>query len=911
MKAPELITAARAPGRASPSEKRTAQLLGQRAAGASGHGRAIVCALVPPDSSQAGPATRRFVAWTLRHGRTLWVLALLLAIPAGFRTVGLYRNLRSDIEELLPRDAPSVVAIRELRTRMAGLQYLGVVVDTGGPAGGPAQLAAGERLLDDLAARIRTYPPELVSAVRTGFQAEREFVEGHAALLMELGDLQEVRSRIEDRIHWEYGQKTGTLLDEDEPPPRLDFSDIQQKYERRIAGPQLAGNRFSSPDLGLSLLLVEVGGFSTSAARADELIRRVRADIAALGGPAHYAPGLRVGFTGDVAISSEETSALVTDLTVSSLLVVGAVMLALYGFYRWWRSIPALLLPLGLAALAAFALASLPPFNIRELNSNTAFLGSIILGNGINFGIIQMARYVEARRAGQSIEDALVVSLWGTRRGTLSAAVAAGVAYASLVAMQFRGFRQFGVIGGLGMLLCWVATVVLGPPLVAWLDRGTIKRDEATTGARSRRPMAILARWVTARPRTFAVAAALLTIAAAVEVRHFGGGQLEYDFSRLRRRDTWAHGEGYWGKKMDTLLGRYLTPTVLLTDSADEARAVAARLREAMKHPPLDTMVASLRTIDDLMPADQAAKRDEVEAIRRKVTRLRARMEAGDIEKLDRLLGSAPHEIAEREIPDVLTTGLRERDGALGRAVLVYPSPSNALWRGESIAAFVKALRAAADAPLATGGRAARVAGGPPLSSDIIESMRRDGPLASALAFVGVVLTVIVIFRRGLATPFVIGSLVVGVLWLVALTMVLKVKINFVNFIAFPITFGIGVDYAVNVMARYLHEGRRDVGEAMRGAGGAVGLCSMTTILGYSSLLAAQNVGLFHFGLLAVLGEITCLTTAVVVMPAFLLLVRNREKDDAVVEARDWPETPTPISGRTEISTHEGPEAPH
>src|SRR5439155_110889 len=83
-----------------------------------------------------------------------------------------------------------------------------------------------------------------------------------------------------------------------------------------------------------------------------------------------------------------------------------------------------------------------------------------------------------------------------------------------------------------------------------------------------------------------------------------------------------------------------------------------------------------------------------------------------------------------------------------------------------------------------------------------------------------------------------------------------------------PITFGIGVDYAVNVMARYLRDGGRDVVAAVRGTGGAVGLCSLTTVIGYSSLLVAQNVGLFLFGLLAVLGEVCCLTTAVIVLPA-------------------------------------------
>ena len=94
------------------------------------------------------------MAWTLRHGKLLWAIAVLLAIPAAWRTATLYRHLRSDIEELLPRDAPSVVAIDELRHRVAGLQYLGVLVEVGSPD----RLAAGERFLDDLAARVRRYP---------------------------------------------------------------------------------------------------------------------------------------------------------------------------------------------------------------------------------------------------------------------------------------------------------------------------------------------------------------------------------------------------------------------------------------------------------------------------------------------------------------------------------------------------------------------------------------------------------------------------------------------------------------------------------------------------------------------------------------------------------------------------------
>ncbi len=810
------------------------------------------------------------MAWTLRHGRLLWILAALLAVPAAWRTASLYRNLRSDVEELLPRDAPSVIAVQELRARMAGLQYLGVVVEVDARAGG--SIAAGEGLLDELATRVRAYPPELVSAVRVGFQQEHDFIEKHAAMLLPLGDLQTIRGRIEDRIHWEYAKETDTLLDPDEPAPSVDFSDIENKYRAQVSGPELENDRFSSTRLGTTLMLVEVGGFSTSAKVASELVGRVKADVAAIKG--RYGPGLRVGYAGDVAISAEETSALVEDLTISFGLVGVIVVFALVVFYGWARAVPALILPLFAGAAYAFALASLRPFGVTELNSNTAFLGSIIVGNGVNFGIIQLARYVEERRLGASIERALEVALAATRKGTLSAALAAGVAYASLVAMQFRGFRQFGIIGGLGMVLVWAMTFLLGPPLIAWLDGGRLATVVPLPGRRVL--MTRVARAVVAHPRGIAMAAALVTVLAGWQLHRFGAGSLEYDFSHLRRRDTWTSGEGFWGKKMDTLLSRYLTPTALLTDSVAEARAVAAQLRAAAAKEPLASMIASIRTYDDLLPPDQAAKADEIEAIRKKTTpKVRAHMAPDDQHRLDQLLGpSRPAPMTDAQLPLALTTGLRERDGTRGRVVLVFPNPATSWWRGETLATFVRALRGVALAPTALGGRPARVAGGPPLTSDIIESMRVDGPLASGLAFLGVVATVILIFRRGLATPFVIGSLLVGVIWMLGATLGFGIKINFVNFIAFPITFGIGVDYAVNVMARYVRDDARDVEAAVRETGGAVGLCSLTTIVGYSSLLVAKNVGLFLFGLLAVLGELTCLTTAVIVLPAVLQLIR-------------------------------------
>ena len=819
----------------------------------------------------------RYVAWVLQHGKTIWIIAILLAIPATARTAMLYAHLKSDVQELLPRQSASVLAVDEVRKRMPGLQFLGVVVDTGSEE----NLPAGDKLIDDLAARVRKYPPELVNSVRLGNEVEKDFLEKHAALYTDLDDLKTIRKRIEDRRDYEAMKATGNLLDESQgPPPELDFSDIQKKYDARTPKQGTAdGTRYSSKKLHLSLMLIEVGSYATGDSHATDLYKQVQADVAALGGPAKYAPGMRIGYSGDVAISTEELSALVEDLSISSVLVIVLVAGVIIAYFRWWRSIIILVAPLLLATVYSFALASLPPLSIDSLNSNTAFLGSIIVGNGINFGIVLLARYVEERRKKTGVRESLVLGIEGARIGTLSAALAAGVSYASLVITQFRGFRQFGCIGGLGMVLSWCAAFFLMPPLVAWMDSSE-KSAPKPKSESSFQIMGLVSKIVTKFPGVVVAVGTAMTIVAIAVAQSFDMSHLEYDFSKLRRADTWTNGEGFWGRKMDELLGTYLTPVVLLADDHEQATAIEGHVREAISKPPMNEMVATVRTLDDVLPSQQKEKLEEADAISEdltpKIRSLISEDKRADVERLVDKSDDKP--ITVDDLPRSFLTAMRERDGSIGKTVLIYPRPSRALWEGPSLVAFVDDMRGlAASGP----GRPARVAGSLPLSADILRSIQHDGPIACGAAFFGVIAIVLILFRGKSTALYVIGALFVGVVWLLAGAMIFHVKINFANFIAFPITFGIGVDYAVNVVSRYVEDGEKDVALAVRSTGSAVALCSLTTIIGYSSLLMAENRALFLFGLLAVMGEVACLTAGVTFMPAVLELVSRSRKGAA------------------------------
>jgi uncharacterized protein len=159
----------------------------------------------------------------------------------------------------------------------------------------------------------------------------------------------------------------------------------------------------------------------------------------------------------------------------------------------------------------------------------------------------------------------------------------------------------------------------------------------------------------------------------------------------------------------------------------------------------------------------------------------------------------------------------------------------------------------------------------------MLETIIADGPKVTLWALLGVVLLVLAAFGLRGAPPVLI-AIGVGVVWLGGIVGTISLKLNFMNFVALPITLGVGADYAANIWARMRAEGGGRIKTVIAETGSAVALCSLTTIIGYSSLLLSRNRALRSFGLLADLGEITCLLAALVALPA-LVRVFGRKRD--------------------------------
>ncbi len=238
------------------------------------------------------------------------------------------------------------------------------------------------------------------------------------------------------------------------------------------------------------------------------------------------------------------------------------------------------------------------------------------------------------------------------------------------------------------------------------------------------------------------------------------------------------------------------------------------------------------------------------------------------------MLGAAGEgPITPAELPVLLARGLREKDGRFGRTLLMLQSLDATTWDG---AVTIRAA-AAVEEVAQTVSPPAAVAGGFVVSANILETLQREALPTTAAAFGAVALVVLILFRGRRETLWTLAALLGGTTLLAGAVVAFDIRINFLSFIAFPITFGIGVEYALNIVYRH----RQDpdaLAAAVSGTGRAVALCSLTTIIGYGSLLLARNQALFSFGVLAVLGELCCLAVAVVALPAALAaLARKRE----------------------------------
>ncbi len=795
------------------------------------------------------------------------ILAVLSTVlPAGVLASRL--DLKTSFTELLPDSKPSVIEMRRTEGRLASNATLTVVAESG-------NVAALKAFVDALVPRLSTFDPTLVSSVDYGTHDAEAFFERNQALYLDLDQLREFHERFLEAYDVKVQKAAGLDFAFDSDGPEDDALasmneelDVQAK-KARSNQPGVDGYYIGNAGGQLAAVLVHTS-LASFDPRANELRQRIDKLISVLD-PKRFAPDMQIAFTGDLITGAEAQDAVIHDLIYVGKCGVGMVLGVVFLYFLSFRVLVGMGLTILVGCVWAFAAARL---SVGYLNTATGFLVSIIAGNGINFGIVYMARYIEARTDGaRDVADSVGIAHEETWAATLAAAAAAMVAYGSLSITDFKGSRHFGIIGGVGMMLCWLATYLLLP---AWLVVSERLRPLRTARvgrrARLRGLYGLPFAWLTERAPRALVWLGGLTGAGALllALRFLAQDPMDYSLGSIRNDHGSPTSSGTLSTRVDKVVGRLgQDGRAIVTDRIDDVEPLVRELlrrRDAAPrgHLPFQKAVS----IFDLLPRDQAPKlsllRDMVEKLER--AKHRGLVTDAEYGKLTARLPTSLAALTPENLPELLARPFTEKDGTRGRIVYIVPSDGRSVYDVHYLLEWADAFR---EVKLANGD-VVRGTGEPVILSDMLLNVKSDAPRAIGLSLAGTLLVILLAFRAESSAWLCAGTLLLGFLGLIGFLVVRGIKLNFLNFIALPISIGVGADYAINVMKRYDLARAKPIRSLVVHTGGAVILCSLTTTLGYLALLLSINGAVRSFGLAAAAGEVTTVLAAVAFLPALL-----------------------------------------
>lgn len=811
----------------------------------------------PRPRPRAHPVADLLSRWCTRRPQV--VLLAAAGLTAGAAVLAGRLHLDTDFSALLPPDNPSVRALRDLQAQVGGESHLAVVIES-------PSFEANRTFAEALIPRaLQLRRPETGDPFfpDVDYLRDVDFLADHALYLATDEEL--------DRIEYELREAIARARLAERPS----LGNLLRKEAVRSSAPaaghtpvalrELLPSRYPiSPDSTVLVLRFSVSGAQTDLGFVEEAIGRLAAEVTNLA-PSTFHPEMRVAFGDRVARQLVEVKAILRDVRVSLIAGASAVLLVVFAYFGGGRrrtfsaalrAVFVIGTPLIMSLVWTFGFADLV---FGSLNLFTATLGLVLFGLGIDYGVHYHARYLQAREAGFDRTSGIVEA-----HRSIGGAIAASTATTAvplfvLVGAEFRGFSEFGVIGGMGVVFAAVAMVTVLPALVAVLpDFATGQRTTERSPLRS-------PRW-----RTSAVvvgAGVVLLASAPYTARRLS---FEYDFSALEPR--YPAYEAVNRKFRLVFPRRGNPPAYVLADDAVQADVVARSVRQLAAADSVTPTIDRVEAFADRFPVDSAAVRRKLDRLARIRTLASdpwlEHQEDDDLSVLRRA-ASTTHPIPPDSLPGVVARTFAGRDGELGRYLLVYPSvPLSDGRRSMEFAADIGEFTA-------EDGRVYHGASTSIVAASMLRTMLDESPRMIAISLGSIVILMLISFRSFRWAGLALVPLVVGAAGIAGLFALLGLKLNFYNLAAIPAVLGIGNDCGVHLAHRYRQEGPGSVGAVLRDAGEPVAIGGLTTMVGFSGLLLTTHPGLTSIGQLAALGVGVILLTTLLVQPALFRLLEG------------------------------------
>ncbi len=581
----------------------------------------------------------------------------------------------------------------------------------------------------------------------------------------------------------------------------------------------------------------------------------------------HFA-GVTWELAGDyVVFASDSRVAQRTALQVSLLSVI-----LVHFFFRWSWGHPrparqALLTVLvGLSWCCAWVAVRCP-----ELNLVTVNFAATLIGLGMDFNVHMLYRY-QSLRPQLSSQDALTQTLATVGFENLVGAAATSAAFLSLTLTPFVAVAQLGWISGIGVWLCWLASVTVLPCLMLLFPPPALPPPPAWEKL-----------WWD-RPRTVVALAALVTLLLGMRAQRpfFDGNLLNMmplgcPAARIEERSL------DWCSRSSLAVMARATSLEELRDKhrAFEKLPEVAKVESAYpwlaRNSPQQVarIVAKAQTMP--VPPHWPERLSKADLLRWKQQGQGLDLSGygpGIIQDgLSSFLFPFGQDLQFRyrwlkgqkaEAPrwEDFPVELRERFSSPKGEWLIKVYARQSLWDPKTMTAFLSQLQQVDP----------EVTGLPVLTLEYLTQMQKSYWSAARNALLAIFLLLCLSLGGLRPALWALFPKLLGLVWMLGAMGWLGLNFNPANSTALPLTLGIGLVFGVHV----LHHGAgKPVFQGPTGA--AVMISGMSTMLGYISLVTSSYRGVASLGVVMALGVGSGLITSLVVLPAALRLSSSKD----------------------------------
>ena len=638
-------------------------------------------------------------------------------------------------------------------------------------------------------------------------------------------------------------------------------------------------------------------GYKDAVEQARQVIAETRKDF----------PGVTVGLTGEDVISSDEMVTTQSDVeTASKIALAGVALLFIIAYQGVVKPLLAVFcLLLGLSWTMGFT-----ALTIGHLNILSVVFTTILIGLGIDFGIHILERFKEERQQGNEILPALQKTLQGTGKGNFAGAITTAIAFGAMVLTDFIGIVELGWIAGWGILFCMVAMLLVLPALITveekWRKPSYTQTKSTTAKQRG---------WVDKLFDHYYLIIGVCTVLVLIASLSLKDLRFDYNLLNLQAKGTEAvqyemkilesAGRSAWSaailadsfkeiqekerqlKALPTV-ARVESISAVIPDNQEEnaqiIRENLAPLLRGLEVEPEDVdfswkaLNKTLKGIqfklqgregDDLDPVQMAGNR--VRKFREQSQKMEPDLAEKRLQNFSQLLFADYRNLMEElkanadvklvkleEIPETL----RKRYISQKGKYVAHIFPSVDVWDLDERKKYLDDLRSVD--PNVTG-----------TAIHMFESTRlmTEGYVNGGLyAMTAIIIYVFFLFRNLRTVFFVLLPVLVGSIWTIGIMELIGLKLNMANLVILPLILGIGVVNGIHITHRYREEEDKHASILGKSTGQAVLLSSLTTMIGFGSMMVANHYGVFSLGMVLTLGVFNCLIASVTFLPALLKL---------------------------------------